>query len=101
MGLGWFAFSIHKRASGLVKVQRETASKAAAARARIEAETDISTLRRLALNAHDRAEADFSSEVHVFNALDVFLRATFVGLVVATTFISLAIYGLSQKSPIV
>lgn len=99
VGLDWFAFSIHKRASGLVKVQRETAGKAAAARAGIEAETDISTLRRLALNAHDHAEAHFSSEVHIFNALDVFSCAILVVLAVNSTFIGLAIYGLSQNEP--
>ena len=100
MGLLWFTYSIHLRASSLVSVQREIASKAEAARAYIEAETDSSKLRYLALDAHDRAEANFNREVNIFNAFDVFSRAIVVFPIITAAFVGLAIYGLSRKSPI-
>jgi hypothetical protein len=98
VGLFWFTCSIHLRASSLVNVQRETASKAEATRAHIEAETDISKLRHLAFDAHERAEANFSSEVNIFNAVDVFSRAIVVFPIVTAAFVGLAIYGLSRRA---
>ena len=98
VGMGWFAYSFHGRASELTSGQPEMVSKAAAARVRIEAEQDISKLREWALVSHDRSAKDWDLVVSNFNDTDTAIRGLYPLYVLTAALVGLAIFGLRRSS---
>jgi hypothetical protein len=93
-----FTLYFHRHASASIGRQPEIHAKAAVARARIQNETDLATLRSFALTSHDASAYNGDAVVHMMRNLDSALSAFCMALIVVGAFIGAAIRGLFRKT---